>query len=602
MAHIFELAESLSAQPNYVNGVKTSTQSKFPATGVFQGFNRPSRIEGDVHDLEVTGQIPDDIDGTFFRIQPDHRFPPLYDSDIHFNGDGNVTAIRISNGKAHFKQRYVHTDRYNHETKHGKALFGKYRNPYTDNEAVKGVIRTAANTNVFFWRGMLLATKEDGPAYAMDPDTLETIGRYDFEGQVLSPTMTAHPKFDPKTGEMVCYGYEVSLQTPLLFYYPQPTCQSSVFETRQLTPPQAGGNGNDGSRDIVVYTISCDGIKTSESWYKAPFCGIIHDCGLSANYLVLPMTPFKCSPSLLAASQNHWSWDPSEDQWYGVVPRRGGPPDSIKWFRSTNAFQGHTVSCYETQTPGGGGGLSNTVKIVFDLTIADGNVFFWWPPVDTPPGTVSTRNKLQNSTTRWVLDPAAQTNSWIDPVEERREFSGEFSRIDDRFTAVKYNHYWQAVIDGAKPYNAAKCGSPAGGLFNTLGHFTWDNTTTETYWAGECGTFQEPAFIPRAGSSEEGDGYIVVLLNHLDELRNDVCIFDAREIKKGPVAVVHLPFKLRLGLHGNFVAQSEIAEWKARREGEIGPVRAATEPLPWQKELESVGGVAGVNGSSVPSN
>ena len=210
MAHIFELAQSLAAKPNYVNGIKAGSDTKFPETETFQGFNRPSRIEGDVHDLEVTGKIPDDIDGTFFRIQPDHRFAPIYESDVHFNGDGNVTAIRLTNGKAHFKQRYVHTDRYHHETKHDKSLFGKYRNPYTDNEAVKGVIRTAANTNIFFWRGMLLATKEDGPAYAMDPDTLDTIGRYDFEGQVLSPTMTAHPKFDPKTGEMICYGYEVS--------------------------------------------------------------------------------------------------------------------------------------------------------------------------------------------------------------------------------------------------------------------------------------------------------------------------------------------------------------------------------------------------------
>lgn len=209
MAHIFELAESLTAKPNYVDGVKRSNDPNFPRTEVFSGFNRPSRIEGDIHDLEVTGKIPDDIDGTFFRIQPDHRFAPRYESDIHFNGDGNVTAIRISRGRAHFKQRYVHTDRYDSETEHNKALFGKYRNPYTDSEAVKGVIRTAANTNIFFWRGMLLATKEDGPAYAMHPETLETIGRYDFEGQVLSPTMTAHPKFDPKTGEMICYGYEV---------------------------------------------------------------------------------------------------------------------------------------------------------------------------------------------------------------------------------------------------------------------------------------------------------------------------------------------------------------------------------------------------------
>lgn len=186
MAHILEYAQTATCSaPLYEGGFRTENDRlEFPKTETFSGFNRPSRIEGDVQNLEVTGVIPSDIDGTFYRVQPDHRFPPLYESDIHFNGDGNVTAIKISGGRAHFKQRYVKTDRYQQESAHGKSLFGKYRNPYTDNEAVKGIIRTAANTNIIFWRGMLLATKEDGPPYAMDPESLETIGRYDFEGQV----------------------------------------------------------------------------------------------------------------------------------------------------------------------------------------------------------------------------------------------------------------------------------------------------------------------------------------------------------------------------------------------------------------------------------
>lgn len=307
MAHVFDIAAAIDNTSGlYVNGRKATDQVKFPTNDVFHGINRPSRIEGDVFDLEVTGTIPAEIDGTFFRVQPDHRFPPIYEDDIHFNGDGNVTAIRIENGHANFKQRFVRTDRYQVETKAKKALFGKYRNPYTDNEAVKGVIRTAANTNVFFWRGVLLATKEDGPAYAMDPQTLETIGRYDFEGQVLSPTFTAHPKFDPKTGEMVCYGYE------------------------------AGGNGNDASKKIVVYTIDKDGKKSEESWYDAPFCGIIHDCGISENYVVLPMTPLKAEEDRLKNGENHWYWDPSEDQLYGIVPRHGGKPGDIVWLRASN--------------------------------------------------------------------------------------------------------------------------------------------------------------------------------------------------------------------------------------------------------------------------
>jgi carotenoid cleavage dioxygenase-like enzyme len=202
--------------------------------------------------------------------------------------------------------RWFSISRFRAEKKARRALLGKYRNPYTDNEMVKGIIRTASNTNVIFWRGVLLAMKEDGPPFALDPVTLETIGRYDFDGQVSSPTFTAHPKFDPDTGEMVCYGYE------------------------------AGGNGYDASCDIVVYTIDKDGKKTEECWYKAPFCGMIHDCAITKNYLILPLTPIKANHDRLKRGGNHFAWDPKEDQWYGIVPRRHGKPEDIVWLRADN--------------------------------------------------------------------------------------------------------------------------------------------------------------------------------------------------------------------------------------------------------------------------
>jgi carotenoid cleavage dioxygenase-like enzyme len=203
MAHIFDLAGQIDV-PSYIDGQKSGTKVKFPSTPVFGGFNLPSRIEGDIFDLEFSGQIPPEISGTFYRIQPDHRFPPLFADDIHFNGDGAVTAIRISNGHADFRHKYVQTERYIKETAARRSLFGRYRNPFTDHESVKGVIRTASNTNVTFWRGMLLASKEDGPPYAMDPVTLETLGRYDFEGQIRTPTFTAHPKMDPEVSTLCC--------------------------------------------------------------------------------------------------------------------------------------------------------------------------------------------------------------------------------------------------------------------------------------------------------------------------------------------------------------------------------------------------------------
>jgi len=308
MAHIHDLAPEVEVVDNYspTGRLNFPTPVRFPRTPVFSGMNTPSRFEGSIQNLEYSGTIPPDINGTFYRVQPDHRFPPLYNDDIHFNGDGSVTAIRIAAGYADLKQKYVETERYKAETAARRALFGRYRNPHTDNESVRGVIRTASNTNVVFWRGMLLATKEDGPPFAMDPVTLETIGRYDFEGQILAPTFTAHPKFDPTTGEMVCFAYE------------------------------AGGDGSDCSVDVVVWTMDADGRKTEEAWYKAPFAGMIHDCGLSENYVVLPLTPIKMDLERMRRGGNKFAWDPEEDQWYGVVKRRGGRAGDIVWFRGDN--------------------------------------------------------------------------------------------------------------------------------------------------------------------------------------------------------------------------------------------------------------------------
>lgn len=137
------------------------------------------------------------------------------------------------------------------------------------------------------------------------------------------------------------------------------------------------------------------------------------------------------------------------------------------WYRRSNipslpAFQGHIAGCYENEDG----------HVVVDLTVADGNVFFWWPPDEniTPKqsGKVSKRDQLNSQTTRWILDPKNKTNTRIKPAFVWN-INGEFSRIDDRWVTKKYKSFWQAKVDPSKPYDFEKCGPPAGGLFNSLG-------------------------------------------------------------------------------------------------------------------------------------
>lgn len=135
------------------------------------------RFEAEVYNCMVRGQIPPQIDGTYYRVMPDAAWAPLYDDDVFINGDGAVDAVRIQHGHADFKQKFVRTEKFVIERAARRAVFGKYRNRYIDDPRVKHKIHSTANTHVVYFEDQLLALKEDSLPYAMDPDTLETKGK-----------------------------------------------------------------------------------------------------------------------------------------------------------------------------------------------------------------------------------------------------------------------------------------------------------------------------------------------------------------------------------------------------------------------------------------
>lgn len=75
--------------------------------------------------------------------------------------------------------------------------------------------------------------------------------------------------------------------------------------------------------------------------------------------------------------------------------------------------------------------------------------------------------------------------------------------------------------------------------------------------AGDDITVQEPAFIPRSESCQEGDGYLIVFLSHLDTMLSSLAILDTQNLSAGPVARILLPFRLKSGIHGSWVLAFE---------------------------------------------
>ena len=65
----------------------------------------PVHDELDARDLEVIGEIPKDLAGTFMRTGPNAQFAPI-GRYHYFDGDGMVHAVHIEGGRASYRNRW----------------------------------------------------------------------------------------------------------------------------------------------------------------------------------------------------------------------------------------------------------------------------------------------------------------------------------------------------------------------------------------------------------------------------------------------------------------------------------------------------------------
>jgi carotenoid cleavage dioxygenase-like enzyme len=435
------------------------------------------RFEVDLQDLDIEGEVPAQLDGAFFRLQPDPYFPRMTDEDVYFNGDGVVGRFDFSNGAVGFKQRYALTDKLKLERKAGRALFGRYRNPLTDDPAVKGAIRGTANTTPLVHGGRLYSLKEDSPPLVMDPNTLETQGYTDFDGKMKGQTFSAHSKIDPETGNLVSFGYN---------------------QTGPLT------------LDCTYMEVSPAGELLKEVWFKAPYYCMMHDFGVTKDYVVFPVVPMVSSWERLKASKPHFGFDKTLPIYLGVLPRNGKSED---------------------------------------IPISRGNGLWFFPDVDGSPFSAPDAMAFP---TRWIVDYASKSDEF-ESVRKLSDMGGEFPRIDDRHISREHRYAWWLVIDLAKPFTAG-----VGPGMNALGYMDYRTGRQTSWWAGEQCHLQEPCFVPRTPSSPEGDGYIVVVVDNVVSNLSQLVVLDAQSIDKGPIARVKLPFRLRAGLHGNWFDRSAL--------------------------------------------
>ena len=480
----------------------------YPDTPGFTGVLRPLRLEGDIFDLEVEGEVPEQLNGTFHRVHPDAQVAPMYENDQFFNGDGMISLFRFRNGKVDFKQRYARTDKWKIERAEGRAMFGAYRNPLTDDPSVKGKIRGTANTNVLVYGGELYALKEDSPPLLMHPLTLETRGYTNFNGKMRSQTFCAHPKIDPISGNMIAFSYAAS---GLI------------------------------TKDSTYMEISPEGELLREVWFEVPYYCMMHDFGVTEDYACFHLVPIISSWERLEQGLPHFGFDTSMPVYLGVLPRDGEARD-MRWFKSPNLFCSHVMNAFNDGT-----------KIYFDTPVARNNMFPFFPDVTGAP---FKPDEAASYMTRWTVDMNGKGEEF-EKVEKLTDMVGEFPRIDDRYATQAYKHGWLLVMDRSMPFEGPS-GRASGLIMNRIGHINFATGKQSSWWAGPQSIIQEPCFVPRTAQAPEGDGYIIAVVDNMVTNYSDLVILEAQALEQGPIARLKLPIRLRSGLHGNWADESKL--------------------------------------------
>lgn len=495
---------------------------------------------------------------------------------------------------------------------------------------------SVANTSILYHDGRALATCESGPPMRVQLPGLETVGWYNGKKAQGEPQeddgepelggggplgfmrewITAHPKVDPDTNEMILYN---SAFVPPYVHY-------SIIPADK-NPPN--------SQQIPQRLLN------------APVAGIqspkmMHDFGASRNHTIIMDLPLTLDPINLAKGQPSIMFDSSKPSRFGVFPRR--EPSNVRWFETDACCIFHTANAWDVHSVQGN--VETVDFLVCRMTSA--TVVFAGGNIAAPQATAPTERRVANArrhasstndTAGFEKSPFLESSSSEPtPADEEEEqdrlYYYSFSMTSPKDVSVPTNtitHQFPLTripfdFPSVRPdleMSAAQyiygCSSTCSSFNSALGRSaridaivkvdarelirrgkenpppavaatedktacvdnrdlseivaeqnkngTADGDVIQVFQTPPHTYTQEPRFIPRAGASSEDDGYLVAYMfdeSQLDEegearpdAVSELWVIDARTMRD-VLAKVRLPQRVPYGFHGNWFGEQEV--------------------------------------------
>jgi carotenoid cleavage dioxygenase len=397
---------------------------------------------------------------------------------------------------ASYRNRFVRTRCFQAEQEEGGSLWGGLADrPGTSKRPgfdAHGSLKDSSSTDIIVHAGKAISTfYQCGEGYVLDPETLDQFGMAPW---VPLDGISAHPKVDDRTGELMFFNY--SKHAPFMHYG----------------------------------VVDRDGRLAHYIPVPLPGPRLPHDMTFSEHWSIVNDLPVFWDADLLKRDIHAARLHEGVPARFALIPRHGSP-EEIRWFEAEPTYVLHFLNAYEEG----------------DEVVMDG--YFQENPTPAP---------LENADGYGHLMAYVDEHSFRPKLHRWRfnlsDGSTREERLDDRI--LEFGMIDQRVAGRKHRYIYSTTSKP--GWFLFTGFVKHDLETGESWQLMlEDGRYaSEAPFAPRTDAVDEDDGYLVSFITDENRGTSECMLIDCKRFEDGPVCRIALPHKICSGTHAHWAERA----------------------------------------------
>jgi carotenoid cleavage dioxygenase-like enzyme len=476
------------------------------------GFSKTD-AERVINSLPVQGRIPAWLSGTLVRNGPGSFHVGQQTYRHWFDGLAMLHRFTISDGRVSYANKFLQTKAYQTSQAEGRITYSEFatdpcRSLFSRVMAVFDPhITDSAKVSVANIAGKYMALAETPIQVIFDPQTLESVGVFQYEPRLVGQMTTVHPHFDNNNAFNLVTRYNA-------------VSQYNIFRVNGQT---------DGSQPAVKRIASLPVTKPA----------YLHSFGMSQNYFIIAEFPLVVnSVDLLLWLRpyiENFKWEPQRGTRFWVVDRRTG--QLAGRYDCDAFFAFHHINAFER-----GKELFIDLAAYNDAEIVQSYYL----------------NRLSDSQNELPFGSLRRYRIALDGPKPSRVTS---EIVSDACMELPNTDYLRCNTNPDYRYVYAISLQPQqrAGFYNRL--IKVDIKTGQVVdWSAPGCYPGEPVFVRRPGSQAEDDGLILSVVLDINAETSYLLVLDAASFHE--IARAVLPHPVLFGYHGAFFDQPGMSNRK----------------------------------------